>query len=499
MQTKKQAKNTGFIFLAVILIALGFLIRIYDLSDAPLDFHPTRQLHSALMARGMYYQLTGDTSAKATQAIRQWKLEGLIEPPIMEWLAAFGYWVSGSVDLRIPRMIAIVFWLLAAIPLLIVAKREKDWKAALIGAAFFLFYPYGIIASRSFQPETLLVFLLALFLMALFFWDKNRSWKWAVWAGLLGGLAIFIKTVAAFFVAGMWIGWLLSEQNWKGLFKEKKIWMAFLLTVLPYVAYLAYGLWIDKSYAGQFSLRFFPSMWAELPFYLRWLSNLRRVVDVGWLVLGLIGTLLIDNQSVRNILIGAWVGYILLGFTLPYHISTHDYYHLPLLLLVSFGISGLFKVILFFIEKKSTVIRIFMAAFLIFLFGVYAKDARSELKKTNYTEETKFWERIATLFSPDDKVVALSQDYGNRLAYWGWFTPRNWPSLDDIELRQEAGQELSLEDYFKDYTAGYDYFLVTDFDEFARQPELEEWLCANYPLLSTEEGVLLFDLTPANP
>jgi hypothetical protein len=499
MQPTKRAKKPAFIFLAVLLVTLGLLIRIYDLSDAPLDFHPTRQLHSALMARGMYYQLTGDTSAKAVKAIQQWKMEGLIEPPVMEWLAALGYWAAGSVDLRIPRMIAIVFWLLAVIPFLSFTKRENDWKAALIGAAFFLFYPYGIIASRSFQPETLLVLLLAIFMMALMFWDKQRSWKWAVWAGLLGGLAIFIKTVAAFFVAGMWLGWLLSDQNWKGIFKEKKIWTALLLTVLPYAVYLAYGLWIDKSYAGQFSLRFFPSMWTELSFYLRWLSNLRRVVGVEWLTLGLVGTLLIDNKSMRNILIGAWIGYILLGFALPHHISTHDYYHLPLLLLVACGISGLFKIILTFIETKSSGIRILSSMFFIFLFGVYAMDARSELKKVNYTEEAAFWERVATLFSPTDKVVALSQDYGNRLAYWGWFTPRNWPSLDDIELRQEAGQDLSLEDYFEDYTTGYDYFMVTDFNEFARQPELEKWLHANYPLLSTEEGVLVFDLTPENP
>ena len=37
----------------VFLFGLGALIRFYDLTDAPLDFHPTRQLHSALIARGM--------------------------------------------------------------------------------------------------------------------------------------------------------------------------------------------------------------------------------------------------------------------------------------------------------------------------------------------------------------------------------------------------------------------------------------------------------------
>lgn len=499
MPAEHSTRNWTFLFSCLLLIACGLLIRIYDLSDAPLDFHPTRQLHSALMARGMYYQLSGDTSSQAMQAIRQWKLEGLIEPPILEWLTAYAYRAAGSVDLRIPRLIVIVFWLMAAIPLLISTRREAGWKAALFGSTFFLFLPYGIIASRSFQPETLLVLLLALFMMALFFWDCERSWKWAVWAGLLGGMAIFVKTVAAFFVAGMWMGWLFSEGNWKDIFKEKKIWVTFLLTVLPYAAYLAYGLWVDKSYAGQFSLRFFPSMWVELSFYLRWLSNLRRVVGVEWLVLGFAGTLLIENKTVRNILFGAWLGYLLLGFSLPYHISTHDYYHLPLLLFIAFGISGLFKGIFSLFESKSAGLRILRAVGCVFLFGVYAMDARSELKKVDYHMESQYWEQVAALFSPGDKVVALSQDYGYRLAYWGWITPRNWPTLDDIQLRQEAGQDLTLEDYFKDYTAGYDYFLVTDFDELARQPQLEEWLRKNYPILSAQDGVLIFDLIPDNP
>ncbi len=495
MQVASHKKNIFYILLVILILSAGLLIRLYDISDAPLDFHPTRQLHSALMARGMYYRLTGATGWQAQTAIQQWKLEGLIEPPVMEWLAALGYWASGVVDLRIPRLIAALFWLLAAIPLLRAVEAENSWKAALVGAAFFLFYPYGIIASRSFQPETLLVLFLALFLLALLQWDKERSWKWAIWAGLAGGLAILIKTVAAFFVAGVGVGWLLSAKNWETVFKDKKIWTAFLLIILPYILYLIYGLFINKGLSGQFSLRFFPNMWKDITFYLRWLSNLRRVISVGWLVLGLLGTFLLDNKTARNLLVGAWIGYILLGFALPYHISTHDYYHLPLLLLVAFGISGLFRLVFQHGEQLGELLRWLIGATILFLFAVYAMDARSEMKKVDYMPQIAFWEKMGALFSADDKVVALSQDYGNRLAYWGWLTPRNWPSMDDIALRQEAGQAVNLEDYFQDYTSGYDYFLITDFEEYARQPQLEQWLQMNSAIISSDPAYILYDLT----
>ena len=37
----------------VILFVAGFAIRMYDLTDPPLDFHPTRQLLSAIKARAL--------------------------------------------------------------------------------------------------------------------------------------------------------------------------------------------------------------------------------------------------------------------------------------------------------------------------------------------------------------------------------------------------------------------------------------------------------------
>ena len=49
--------NAWFVNLIVVMLfVLGFGIRMVDLTDLPLDFHPSRQLLSATKARGMYYQ-----------------------------------------------------------------------------------------------------------------------------------------------------------------------------------------------------------------------------------------------------------------------------------------------------------------------------------------------------------------------------------------------------------------------------------------------------------
>ena len=59
--------KSHWLWWAIIILAvvLGITVRFYDLTDAPLDFHPTRQLHSALIARGMYYENLKDCSRMA--------------------------------------------------------------------------------------------------------------------------------------------------------------------------------------------------------------------------------------------------------------------------------------------------------------------------------------------------------------------------------------------------------------------------------------------------
>ncbi|MGW8250224.1 MAG: hypothetical protein ACWGO1_06250 [Anaerolineales bacterium] len=43
--------------LLVALLAGALALRFYDLTDQPIDFHPTRQLRGAIIARGMYYDM----------------------------------------------------------------------------------------------------------------------------------------------------------------------------------------------------------------------------------------------------------------------------------------------------------------------------------------------------------------------------------------------------------------------------------------------------------
>jgi len=145
-------------FLLIAIFLVGLVVRLTDLFDPPLDFHPTRQLHSALIARGMYYQkLTSAEEWKRDLSFEQWQAEGLIEPQIMERLAALSYRVIGAEQLWLARLWAIFFWMVGGVFLYKLAEQVVDKRASVFAVAFYMFWPYTAIASRSFQPESLQV------------------------------------------------------------------------------------------------------------------------------------------------------------------------------------------------------------------------------------------------------------------------------------------------------------------------------------------------------
>src|SRR3989339_594031 len=100
-----------YVISIVVILLIGLIIRFYDLTETPLDFHPTRQLYSAIKARGMYYQdLQSAPDWQREFAVGLWQEQGLIEPPVMERLTAFTYKILGQELLWVARIYSILFW-----------------------------------------------------------------------------------------------------------------------------------------------------------------------------------------------------------------------------------------------------------------------------------------------------------------------------------------------------------------------------------------------------
>ncbi len=73
------------------------------------------------------------------------------------------------------------------------------------------------------------------------------------------------------------------------------------------------------------------------------------------------------------------------------------------------------------------------------------------------------WAEIGTIFNHGSGFVALTQDYGSRLAYWGWQNAIIWPNSGDVDYHEARGASFKFSHRFNNLTQGKHYFLVTDF------------------------------------
>lgn len=491
--SSRAARTLALLFI----FGAALAIRLYDITDLPLDFHPTRQLVSFIKARGLYYQTKPDgvSAAQVKTAVRFAKLKADIEPTVFENLVASTYRLTGE-QVWVPRVYASLFWLIGGIFLFLLARDFVSFQGAIVSTTYYLMFPYAVISSRSFQPDTLMLMLLLAFWWACSRWIRVPSWSHTVLAGLLGGLAIFIKFSAAFFVIGGALGLVLSCFTVRDLFRNVQVWILAFLGALPAALYLVYGIFIRGDLASQFSGRFVPALFFNPYNYLQWEVKMSMAAGGVFVMLGLLTLFLNKDRQLQIFLYGLWGSYILFGLFFNYHIATHDYYHLPLIPVVGLSLAPLGDWFFTRIAEANLQRGTRIAVYVILLFGLFSVtwDIRNQMKAVDYRPQVEMWEQIGDEFEDGARVVALTQDYGSRLEYWGWQESANWPYLGDAGYANIRGGTFSFDDLFDRYASKMSYFLVTDFEEFDRQTELKERLITFYPVSSQGDGYLIFDL-----
>jgi hypothetical protein len=482
--------NHLFALSLALIFALGLGVRFFDLSAPLLDFHPTRQLFAAIRARGIYYETLSNVPAwQKDLATRQLENTATIEPPIMENVAAFLYGYFGE-QTAIPRMFSVIFWAMGGIFLFLLAcNLTGSSPGAAAALAVYMFIPYALRASRAFQPDPMMVALIILFWWAVENWGrKPASWKWTLLAGVSGGLAIFVKFPAAFFVIGGALGAIFAHASLRKIIKLPQTWSMMLLGILPAGLYLYYGLYVARFLGQQFEDRFYPEMLISPNFYLRWFLKTDQVVGVLWLALALLGCLLFASRPMRIFLISVFVSYIAFGLFFDYHISSHDYYSLPLIPIVALGFAPLAADVSARLREKLTASRFLsVATCLVFLltFTGLTVTQYLDLRTHDYRADAAFWVKVGEAMNHQPGVIAVIADYGYPLEYYGWQNSEPWPLVGDIRNFERA---------FPTLTGKKSYFLVTDFDQFNLQPNLRKRLQSGYPVLVRGTGYIAYDL-----
>src|SRR6266487_1003690 len=303
----------------VTLFILGAVLRLIDLNEPPLDFHTSRQLRNSIVAREIYYELSPNVDPqKYKLAVSFANSVGRYEPPIIESLVAVTYRLIGGENYVVPRIWDTFFWVLAGLALFDLARRAISAWAGLAALAYFMVLPFSVQASRSFQPDPLMT---AAFIVGIYFlyrWseealEKNRSWKWAILAGLFLGFAVLVKIVIAFLVGASAIALVLFTLR-KDFWKSKQVWAMALLMVVPaFLFYVVFHSGRSSEYFISWSVALFKLI-SSSDFYSKWLAFLGSLFGLTILFASLAGAL-IAPPRLRWLLISLWIGYLAYGLT----------------------------------------------------------------------------------------------------------------------------------------------------------------------------------------
>jgi hypothetical protein len=488
--------------LLIILLALGGLLRLLDLTDPPLDFHPTRQLRNSIIARGIYYDLlpNADASTRALAASIA-RVPARYEPPVTETIVAVTYLAAGGESIAIPRLYGTLFWLLAGLCLYDLARRITDSPiVALLSLAYFLVLPFAVQASRSFQPDPLMTSAAFIGIYFLYRWSESitnyqlpisqsTSWRYAILASSLIGFAVFVKIFIGFIAGAAAVAIVLFTLKGK-FWRSPQVWTMAAIMVIPAILFYFTG---DRGNSTEYITNWSLDMLRLITsgdFYTKWLAFLGSLFGQTFIFLSLAGTLLAAPRG-RALLIGLWAGYLLYGFSVPFQMYTHSYYHIQLTPIIALGLSPLIEAVVRKTVGEKRIWQVALTGLVAIVIGFQSYVARSVLFAENYRAEPAYWQTVGEAIPANSDVIALAQDYGYRLMYYGWRRVDLWPLASGLaELR---GNQINAEKTFAEMAADKDYFLVTASNQLDKQPDLKKIL-DGYPIAADGEGFVLYDL-----
>jgi 4-amino-4-deoxy-L-arabinose transferase-like glycosyltransferase len=487
------------LIIVFVLFAAAFCVRIYHIDEAPLIFHPGRQYECATIARAMYFSRTkAVTDWQREMANLSRKQDAIREPPVLEYLSSIGYQIAGGERLWIPKLMSVLFWLTGGVFLYRLVSRIISADAAVVSVMFFLFLPYGVIASRSFQPNPLMIMLSVISITVIYNYFEQSTVKNLLTAAVVSSLTLFIYPTAVFPVLIVFAVLAVYTKGIWGAVRNSHFWLFGIISILPMAIYYFYAFFIAKFLAGYTKSSFLPHILLESFFWKGWLVKIDKVIGLAALIGGLLGFFMFPKGKAKILLGGLWLSYIVYALFFNYSIHIIDYYQLPIVPTIAISIGGLADAILG--RLRETCAKWYQRTFAlaVILFAVYLSiyTVMPQLYNPGVEQYVNMCEEIGGLVGHSTKAIFLTYAYGKPLRYHGWVAGSNWPNGGDFRAWQMSGLPIQgTEERFKALSKdGCEYFIVTDFQEFEQQQDLKQFLTRNFPLLVKNQGYLIFDL-----
>ncbi|MBA3271538.1 MAG: glycosyltransferase family 39 protein [Acidobacteria bacterium] len=476
----------------------GLTIRLQHLEQPLLGFHPTRQYRSAVIARACYFDHAQVPEWARATARANLAMQPAGEPPFMEWLACGAYQALGAERLEAARVLGSTFWVIGTIPLYALITSIASPAAAIVGISTYLFAPYGIVASRAFQPDALMTLCALCALWALVRFHARPTTSRLAAAAVAVGIATVVKPMSVFLTIPVAVGCAAAQGGLVRALRSPALWRPAALGLIPGVVYYGYSAIAGTLARDQMQLRFVPSLLGTTFFWQGLWTQLGHVFGVLLLTVMVLGTCVAPRGLARALLVSLWTGYAAFAVAFTYHMPTHDYYHLPYLTLAALAVASVFE---FGIRPRLRGPAMRIAVIGACLIGAAGIAGAMPAIRTGDAERLEQYEKIGELADHSARVLFLDLHYGYPLMYHGQLAGDAWPTTDDLTAEQFGGApeidaQVRYARDFADYRATH--FIVTDVASLQAQADLEQLLGQIATVVTQTPAYHVYRLTGAS-
>lgn len=396
----------------LLILVIGFFLRIYKISSPIADWHSWRQADTAAVTRNFikegfnpFYPRGDDMSGIAEEPLVNTGHLRFVEFPVYN-IFVYPFYLIFEVNEIYHRLVSVLFSLGSIVFLYLITRKYSGKGVGFLAAFVFASLPFNVFFSRTTLPEPTLVFfcLGMMYFVDRWIWEGKKS---LFWFGLIFSMVAFlIKPWAIFFAPPLVYSAFIRERSIVRIFRKY-----FWFMILSLTPFILWRLWILQTPEGipasnwlfnGDGIRFRPAFWW-------WIISER----VGREILGVTGAFLfflglIIRPKSGNYFMHVWALSLFLYMAIFATGNVrHDYYQIIFVpvasLFVALGFIGLMKGISEFVPRLWTV----SLALLFLLFTFYFTWTQvKELYKINNPPIIEAGKKADSILPEDAIVVA---------------------------------------------------------------------------------------------
>lgn len=479
-----------------LLLVGALLLRIDGINQPSLE---TRELHNALLARE-YYLGAGHGLPASKQHVLQALDRSVepVEPPLLDHLAALEFRLTGSENIWFPRLASALLWVLGGVFLFKIALRAMRRRGALVALTLYLFWPYGVLISRLYMPDPMMVaLLLAGALTVIRYWEKPSGKRFAVACGVSALATVAKPGIALIFLAVLFSALAASQGVLRRTVTRGTLPLYVSVAVAPTVAYYVYGTYVRHflSSEGDAAGRLQPDALVSGWFWRGWWHQLsimlpfpqhQGALAIVPLAVAVAGLLVVRTRTGRAILAGLGLGYVLYALVLAGYTADNAYYALPLIPILALAIGAAIDFLLGHSTLADARTNALAMAMIVLIVAIGSFKSRpTPVDQTAIAD----YRQIGQITDHTTDAIIIDPRLRTPAMYWGWIVGNSW-------YQPSPGQDLpATGDPFPPWInpSRGAYLVLLDISELHTERRLQA-LTRNLPVLGRTARYVVFDI-----